>query len=69
MTDMDYNTYDGMAIEYLATVRENALERVALVTDALKKTVKEQYQDGVSIKKISRQAGVTRRTIYAWLAE
>ena len=69
MADMDYNDYDEMGTEHLATIRDYALNRVQLVTEALKKAVREEHKNGTNIKKIARKSGVTRATIYAWLAE
>ena len=68
MSPMDYQDYDGMDAEQLATIREYALNRVHMVTEALKQAVKDEHNQGTDIKKIARKAGVTRRTIYAWLA-
>lgn len=69
MTPMDYQDYEGMTAEQLATIREYALNRVAIVTEALKRAVRDEHAKGTDIKKIARKSGVTRRTIYAWLAE
>ena len=51
MADMDYNDYDGMGTEHLATIRDYALNRVQLVTEALKKAVREEHKNGTNIKK------------------
>lgn len=69
MSDMDYQDYENMTTEHLASIREYALNRVQLVTDALKKSVREEHKNGTNIKKIARKSGVTRATIYAWLSE
>jgi hypothetical protein len=71
MTDMAFphHNYDDMTVEQLATIREYGLERVHTVTESLKTAVKREHGLGVNIKKLSRQAGVSRPTIYAWLAE
>jgi len=66
---MDYYDYETMPLEQLADIRDHALNRVQIVTEALKKAVREEQQKGTSIKKIARQSGVTRATIYAWLSE
>jgi hypothetical protein len=69
MPTMDYRDYDNMSVELLAPIRADALHRVNIVTQSLKKAVRDEYATGTDIKKLSRKAGVTRRTIYAWLAE
>jgi hypothetical protein len=69
MNAMDYRDYEMMSVEQLATIREDVLTRLSIVTGALKKTVKDEHTKGTDIKKISKKAGVTRRTVYAWLAE
>ena len=66
---MDYYDYETMPLEQLADIRDHALNRVQIVTGALKNAVREEQQKGTSIKKIARQSGVTRATIYAWLSE
>jgi len=71
MADMgfDHHAYDNMTVEQLAVIRDYGLERVHVVTEVLKKQVKAAHDNGVNIKKLSRQAGVTRPTIYKWLSE
>ncbi len=64
-----HHAYDDMSVEQLASIREYGLERVHVVTEVLKRQVKESHSRGVNIKKLARQAGVTRPTIYSWLAE
>tara|TARA_R110002096_G_C14095728_1_gene678246 strand:- start:22 stop:222 length:201 start_codon:yes stop_codon:yes gene_type:complete len=66
---MDYYDYENMPLEQLADIRDHALNRVQIVTEALKKAVREEQRKGTGIKKIARQSGVTRATIYAWLSE
>ena len=66
---MDYHDYENMPLEQLADIRDHALNLVQIVTDALKKAVREEYKKGTDIKKIARKSGVTRATIYAWLSE
>lgn len=64
-------TYDLQehSLEQLADLRVWQLERVEKVTAALRSRVREQYLQGVTIKALAKKAGVTRRTIYAWLSE
>jgi len=56
-------------LEQLADLRVWQLERVEKVTAELRSRVREQYLQGVTIKALAKKAGVTRRTIYAWLSE
>jgi len=57
------------SLEQLADLRVWQLERVEKVTAELRGRVREQYLQGVTIKALAKKAGVTRRTIYAWLSE
>jgi transposase-like protein len=54
-------------LEQLADLRVWQLERVEKVTAELRSRVREQYLQGTTIKTLAKKAGVTRRTIYAWL--
>ena len=56
-------------LEQLADLRAWQLARVEKVTGELRSRVREQYLQGVTIKALAKKAGVTRRTIYAWLSE
>ena len=56
-------------LEQLADLRVWQLERVEKVTAELRSRVREQYLQGANIKTLAKKAGVTRRTIYAWLSE
>jgi transposase-like protein len=58
-----------MSGEQLATIRDYGLERLHKVTEALKTQVRAEHANGVPIKRLARTAGVTRRTIYAWIGE
>jgi len=71
MEDMKFNlnNYDSMTLPQLADIRAQGIERVDAVTNSLKQQVKVAHNEGVNIQKIARQAGVTRPTIYSWLAE
>ena len=57
------------SLEQLADLRVWQLERVEKVTAELRTAVREEYQQGATIKALAKKAGVTRRTIYAWLSE
>ncbi len=65
----EHHAYDDMTVEQLAVIRDYGLERVHTVTEVMKKQVRESHTRGVNIKKLARQAGVTRPTIYKWLSE
>ncbi len=56
-------------LQQLADLREWQLERLAKVTNSLCERVREDYEAGTNIKQLAKKAGVTRRTIYAWLGE
>lgn len=68
---MNSGSYDleDMTLEQLADLREWQLERLERVTAELRKRVGESYSTGMNIKTIAKKAGVTRRTVYAWLGE
>lgn len=64
---MDFDAYDDMPVEQLATIREYGLERLQRVTEAMKQRVRADYANGVSVKRLARQAHVSRKTITAWV--
>lgn len=66
---MDYHQYQSMSVEQLASIRDYGLEKVHQVTEALRARVREDYAAGVSVKKLARQCGVTRATIYSWISD
>lgn len=68
MIPANYDLAD-QTLEQLADLRVWQLERVEKVTAELRSRVREQYLQGVTIKALAKKAGVTRRTIYAWLSE
>jgi hypothetical protein len=57
------------SLEQLADLRAFQLERVEKVTAELRSRVREQYRQGTKINTLAKKAGVTRRTVYAWLSE
>jgi transposase-like protein len=67
MIDMDFHNYDEMSVEQLATIRDYGLERLQQVTEAMKTRIRDEYEQGASVKRLARSAGVTRRTIYLWV--
>ena len=71
MVDMAFphHSYDDMTVSQLAQIRDYGLDRVQTVTEVMKRRVKEQAAEGAEIKKLARQAGVTRQTIYSWISE
>jgi transposase-like protein len=68
---MNPSSYDlqDMTLQQLADLREWQLERLGKVTNSLRERVREEYESGTNIKQLAKKAGVTRRTIYAWLGE
>jgi len=58
---------DTMTLQQLADLREWQLERLDKVTTALRARVQAEYEDSANVKALAKKAGVTRRTIYAWL--
>jgi hypothetical protein len=64
---MDFDQYDSMPVEQLATIREYGLERLQRVTEALKERVRADYASGVSVKRLARLANVSRGTIASWV--
>jgi transposase-like protein len=66
---MDYHDYQDMSLEHLAVIREYALDRVHKVTDAMRERARIDYENGVSIKKIARTAGVAVNTVYSWVRD
>lgn len=63
------NEFDGLPIEQLADMRHWQLKRLELITRALKQSVIEQAANGTPISSLAKRSGVTRPTLYAWLAE
>ena len=70
MKDME-NSYDyeAMSIEQLADLRAWQLQRLEQVSSALRRKLRADYTDGDNIKALAKKIGVTRATIYSWLAE
>ena len=60
---------DSMSLQQLADLREWQLERLEKVTTALRSRVQTEYEDTANIEALAKKAGVTRRTIYAWLGQ
>jgi hypothetical protein len=60
---------DELTLAQLADLREWQLERLEKVTTALRSRVQAEYAQGVGVKSLAKQAGVTRRTVYAWLQQ
>jgi DNA invertase Pin-like site-specific DNA recombinase len=56
-------------LEQLADLRAWQLARVEKVTAELRSRVRDQYREGVKLSTLAKKAGVTRRTVYAWLSE
>ena len=70
MKDME-NSYDyeAMSIQQLADLRAWQLQRLEQVSSALRRKLRADYTDGDNIKALAKKIGVTRATIYSWLAE
>jgi transposase-like protein len=60
---------DELTLAQLADLREWQLERLEKVTTALRSRVQTAYAEGATVKALAKQAGVTRRTVYAWLQQ
>lgn len=68
--DMENNyDYEGMSLGQLADLRAWQLERLERVSQALRARVRAEHQQGDNIKQLAKKLGVTRATVYAWLAE
>jgi hypothetical protein len=65
----DFNNYDELPIEQLADLRAWQLERLDRVSQALRARVRAEHTQGDNIRHLAKKLGVTRPTIYAWLAE
>jgi transposase-like protein len=64
-----HHSYDDMSVTQLAQIRDYGLDRVQTVTEVMKIRVREEAAEGAEIKKLAKQAGVTRQTIYSWLSQ
>jgi DNA-binding phage protein len=64
-------TYDiqDMSTKQLVDLRAWQTERLEAVTSELRSRVQAEYQDNKNIMSIAKKAGVTRRTVYAWVKE
>jgi Mor family transcriptional regulator len=60
---------DNLKLGQLADLREWQLERLESITRELRKRVQAEYEQGANIKALAKKAGVTRRTVYAWLEQ
>jgi transposase-like protein len=60
---------EELNLSQLADLREWQLERLEKVTTALKRRVQAEYAEGANVKALAKKAGVTRRTVYAWLQQ
>jgi DNA invertase Pin-like site-specific DNA recombinase len=66
---MDYRDYEYMSLDQLAVIRDDVLNRLQLVTEAMRIRVVAEHQNGVPVNKIARKTGLTRATVYAWLKQ
>lgn len=60
---------NALPVDQLADMRAWQLKRLEVVTDAMKKAVRNLAAEGTSISAIAKRSGVTRPTLYKWLAE
>lgn len=62
-------TYDiqDMSTKQLVDLRAWQTERLEAVTQELKARVQAEYQHNKNIVSLAKKAGVTRRTVYAWI--
>jgi transposase len=65
----DFNNYDELPLEQLADLRVWQLQRLDRVSQALRARVRAEHTQGDNIRHLAKKLGVTRPTIYAWLAE
>ncbi len=67
---MDYSgNYDELSVEQLADLRVWQLQRLERVTQALRARLRAEHTQGDNIRHLAKKLGVTRATIYSWLAE
>ena len=59
--------YESMSLQQLADLRAWQLERLELVSQALRDRVRAEYQPGDNIKRLAKKIGVTRATVYSWV--
>ena len=71
MTGFNYDDpgYESLSLQQLADLRAWQLERLELVSQALRARVRAEHREGDNTQKLAKKIGVTRATIYAWLAE
>lgn len=69
MRDMWNIDDDHETLEIAAQKRKWALEHFQKRTDNLAVHVRDEFERGESIMKLSKRAGVSRPTIYDWIRE
>jgi hypothetical protein len=67
MSMMSSYDLENLSLQQVADLRKWQLERLEKVTRELRSRVQAEYAEGTNIKALAKKAGVTRRTIYAWL--
>jgi hypothetical protein len=67
MSMMSSYDLENLSLQQVADLRKWQLERLEKVTIELRSRVQAEYAEGTNIKALAKKAGVTRRTIYAWL--
>ena len=67
---MDYlGNYDELSVEQLGDLRAWQLQRLERDTHALRARLRAEHTRGDNIRHLAKKLGVTRATIYSWLAE
>jgi len=69
MISTDSYNIQEMSTKQLADLRAWQTERLEAVTSELRSRVEAEYQNNKNIMSIAKKAGVTRRTVYAWVKE
>ena len=60
-------SYEDLNLDQLADLRAWQLERLEMVSQALRARVRAEYTEGDNIKHLAKKIGVTRATIYSWV--
>lgn len=69
MFNFEYDDLSELPLGQLADRRDWLLSRVDKITQAMKVRVRDSHNEGMSVQRIAKECGVTRRTVYAWLEQ
>lgn len=69
MFNFEYDDLSELPLGQLADRREWLLSRIDKITQAMKVRVRDSHNEGMSVQRIAKECGVTRRTVYAWLEQ